>query len=193
MVTPNGVRSYVVQYRIGGRSGRSRRVTIGGHGNPWTADKARERAGDLLEVARKGIDPVEAERERSREQEAAKRAAERLAFSDYADLFIRRYARARKLRSADDIAAVFERDLKPHFLGKSLPSLQRTDIQAALDTISERSGSAANKAHTHLRKMLSWAVERGDLEASQMESMAPPAKPGEIGRESWRERGRQYV
>ncbi len=31
-VTPAGGRTYLVQYRVGGRKGRTRRVTIGKHG-----------------------------------------------------------------------------------------------------------------------------------------------------------------
>ena len=33
-VTPRGVRSYVLQYRLPGRP--ARRMTIGIHGSPWT-------------------------------------------------------------------------------------------------------------------------------------------------------------
>lgn len=182
MVTERGVRSYVVQYRIGGRAAKTRRATIGGHGSPWTAETARDRAADLLEKVRKGIDPVDAEKAQRSEAVAAKQAAERLAFSDYADLFVKKYARARGLRSADDIDAVFTRDLKPHFKQKPLPSILRSDVRACLDAIGERSGSAANKGHKWLRTMLKWAVDRGDIGASPMESMPPPHKEGERDR-----------
>lgn len=178
-VTDRGVRSYVVQFRMGGRETSARRVTIGGHGSPWTADGARQHAADLLEQVRKGIDPIEAEKARQGEALAAKQLAERLAFSDYADRFVERYARARKLRSADDIEAVFARDLKPHFKQKPITTLRRADIQACLDVITARSGAAANKAHAWLRTMLKWAVDRGDLGASPMEGMAPPHRPGQ--------------
>src|SRR5262249_1648475 len=50
-VTPAGRKVYLVQYRLGGRKGRTRRVTIGRHG-AVTADEARARAKKLLaEVA----------------------------------------------------------------------------------------------------------------------------------------------
>ena len=38
-VKASGVKSYVLKYRIGSRT---RRVTIGKHGSPWTAEEARE-------------------------------------------------------------------------------------------------------------------------------------------------------
>lgn len=50
-VTPTGRKVYLIQYRIGGRTGRTRRVTIGHHGNT-TAERARIAAKKLLgEVA----------------------------------------------------------------------------------------------------------------------------------------------
>ena len=35
-VTPNDTRTYLVQYRLGGRGSPTRRYTIGRHGSPWT-------------------------------------------------------------------------------------------------------------------------------------------------------------
>lgn len=100
MVTDKGHRSYVLQYRIGGRSGQTRRVTIGKHGSPWTPDSARKRALELLEQIRRRIDPfdaerarMEAERERQRLAAEAEAVASTLAFSVFADRFIDRYAK----------------------------------------------------------------------------------------------------
>jgi hypothetical protein len=57
MVTDRGARSYLVQYRVGGRGSPTRRVTIGKHGSPWTAERARARAAELLEQVRRKVDP----------------------------------------------------------------------------------------------------------------------------------------
>lgn len=46
-VTPKGARSYVYQYRLGGREAKTRRFTIGVHGSPWTPDAARKEAKRL--------------------------------------------------------------------------------------------------------------------------------------------------
>ncbi|MCL7153706.1 Arm DNA-binding domain-containing protein, partial [Escherichia coli] len=35
-VEASGAKSYVLQYRLGGRGSRVRRYTIGRHGSPWT-------------------------------------------------------------------------------------------------------------------------------------------------------------
>lgn len=178
MVMPTGARSYIVKYRIGGREAPARRYTIGRHGSPWTTEKARDRATDLLELVRKRIDPMDADKAQLQSSADAKRTDERLSFSSYSDLFIKKHAEARKLRSTEDIRAVFRRDLKPHFGDKPISSIRRADVQVMLDTIGERSGSAANKSFKWLRKMLTFAVQRGDIASSPMESMSLPHQEG---------------
>lgn len=181
MVMPSGVRSYIVQYRLGGRGHPTRRATVGQHGSPWTAEKARSRAQDLLELIRKGIDPVEAERNRAGELLAQKKIDAELAFSTFADTFIAKHVDGRGMRSADDIKGVFRRDLKPWFKDKPLPSITRDDIHDLLDHIGERSESASNKAHKWLRKFFNYAVDKKSkyLAASPMHAMSPPYDDGE--------------
>src|SRR5690349_12645066 len=54
-IKPSGVKSYVLKYRIGPRT---RRLTIGKHGSPWTPEEARRRACDLLHLVSDGRDPA---------------------------------------------------------------------------------------------------------------------------------------
>src|SRR4029450_2723287 len=56
-VTPAGRKVYLIQYRLGGRKGRTRRVTIGVHG-VLTAGEARARAKQLLGEVAAGRDPA---------------------------------------------------------------------------------------------------------------------------------------
>lgn len=178
MVTAAGSRSYLVQYQIGGRGSSTERATIGRHGSPWTAEKARDRAGDLLELVRKGISPCKQAKADRIAADENKVAAVRLAFSAYVDHFGKKYLDAKNLRSAEDIKSTFRRDLTPFFKDRPITSLRRAEIAARLDDIGDRSKSAAVKAHKWLRKLLSWAVERGDLATSPMESMGPPHRDG---------------
>ncbi len=174
MVTATGVRSYIVQYRMGGRGHSTQTITIGRHGSPWTAEKAREHANDLLELIRKGVDPKAAEAEKRRREDEERQQKDVLAFGAYVDTFIRRHAVKKQLRSTPDIEAVFRRDLKPRLGDRSIRDLTRADIAKCLDEIGDRSGSAANKAHKWLKKMLNFAAERGDIATSPMDRMAPP-------------------
>ncbi len=57
-VTPAGRKVYLVQYRLGGRKGRVRRVTIGVHGR-ITPEQARIEAKRLLGQVASGEDPAD--------------------------------------------------------------------------------------------------------------------------------------
>src|SRR5262245_830267 len=63
-VTPAGRKVYFVQYRLGGRRGRTRRVTIGQHGQ-ITPILARDEAKRLLGTIATGRDPA-AERDKAK-------------------------------------------------------------------------------------------------------------------------------
>ena len=56
-VTPSGRKVYIVQYRIGGRKGRTRRVTLGVHG-ALTTEEARGLAKNALGQVSIGTDPA---------------------------------------------------------------------------------------------------------------------------------------
>lgn len=63
--TPTGHKTYIIQYRLGGRNGRTRRFTIGTHGR-ITADQARKEAKRLLGEVSAGRDPMSARDEQRR-------------------------------------------------------------------------------------------------------------------------------
>lgn len=50
-------KTYIFQYRMGGRGSRSRTLTIGKHGSPWTPDLARNEAERQTILVRQGKDP----------------------------------------------------------------------------------------------------------------------------------------
>jgi len=188
MVMSSGTRSYLVQYKLGGRAAPTRRATIGKHGSPWTAENARARATDLLEMVRKGIDPVDEDRRQREAAASGKEDAKRLAFDSYAESFFKNYVdrggkrgkgAGQAMRSADDIKAVFRRDLMPTFKAKPISTIRKADIVACLDLLVARSMSAAIKAHKWLRRMFAWAVERGDIAVSPMDTIPAPGVDGE--------------
>lgn len=180
MVTPAGTRCYLVQYKIGGRAGKTRRFSIGHHGNPWTSELARDRAAELLELIRRGVDPMDAHRDNAALIAERKRVDEELGFSAFADVFLEKHVDDRKMRSAADIHGVFRRDLKPHFKDKPIHKIDRDDIHELLDAIGERSEAAANKAHKWLRKFFNYAVDKKSrhIKASPMHAMSSPYADG---------------
>jgi len=163
-VTPKGVRSYVVQYRLPGRP--AKRITIGIHGSPWTCEKARARAEDILISVKMGDDPSVVAKER-------RRAAVDLEFSKYVEAFGDNYLK----REWGDSWAEAKRQLELHAVpalkGRPLPEIKKHEVTALIDTLRDRPALARN-THAVLRKMFAWALERGDLHTSPI-CAAPPA------------------
>jgi integrase len=65
-ITKRGARSYLIQYRLHGRNGRTRRVNLGKHGT-ITTDQARKAAKRLLGEVASGLDPAETIAEQKRD------------------------------------------------------------------------------------------------------------------------------
>ncbi|WP_169542496.1 tyrosine-type recombinase/integrase [Sphingomonas baiyangensis] len=167
-VTPKGAKSYVLQYRLGGRRTPTRRYTIGTHGSPWTPDTARRRAHELLTDVRRGIDPINNERDRAVEQ------AE-LNFRSYVTQFIERYARREQPRSWHQAERTLITYAVPAFSAKALPQISRRDISRLVELIAEDKEATARYLHACLRKLFRWAVARGDILHSPMSEMPAPA------------------
>lgn len=187
MVTDKAVRSYIIQYRVGGRGSPTRRVTIGKHGSPWTAKTARDRAAELLEQVRRKVDPFDAQRaaiaeaRARKERERAEAAiALRLGFSIFADRFVEKFAKVKQPRSWQDTESIVRRDLKPFFGDKPLPSIVSADIVELLDKVHERGDAAAIKAYKALRSLFGYAVDKEKRHmspaTSPMLGIKPPAK-----------------
>lgn len=164
-LTPKGSKSYVFQYRMGGREAPSRRYTIGGHGSPWTPEKARKEAERLLIMVRQGIDPVQADQERRRQ-------AVDLAFDSYVESFTNLYLKKR-WKQWQLGAGVLRREAVPVLRSKPLPRIKRSDLSPIWDRLQDRP-AVARLTHATLRKLFRWAVNRGDLERSPLDGVEPP-------------------
>ena len=173
---PAGAKSYIVQYRMNGRSSPTQRVTIGQHGNPWTADRARDHATDLLEMVRKGVDPVEAARTEAANSDDAKREAQRLGFATYAELFLEKHIRGRDISrsTVGNVESMFRRILIPAFGNKSIALIKTQEVQSLLDTAAPSSKATTNQLYTYLKLMYGFAAGRGDLEHTPMDRMKRP-------------------
>ncbi len=163
-MTPKGVKSYVLQYRVNG--GPARRKTIGIHGSPWTTLTARKEAERLLMVVHQGVDPVEEQRE-------ARRKEKTLNFSAYCDLFVDLYLQPHWPDTWPEAMRTLENVVKPRWGKRSLLSLKRADMVKLMDDYADRPGRK-KYVHSLLRKLVNWAVDREDIEVSPLAGMKAP-------------------
>ena len=175
-VSAAGGRIYVLQYREK-KGGKSRRYTIGCHGDPWTAAKARQKAELLLLKVRTGEDPVEDER-KVKNAFAVAAAAEALAevrdrFETVLDTFIEHYAKPKNKRWRDT-KRVIEHDAVRVWRGRAIASISRRDVIELIDEVRIRSHSSARALFAQLRRMFAWAVERLYIDQSPFPGLRAP-------------------
>lgn len=163
-LTPKGARSYVYQYRLGGREAKVRRYTIGRHGSPWTPTTAREEAIRIAQTVSRGIDPVACDKERRRQ-------AVDLAFTKYSVRFQESCTGAGWRR-------MVERTLRlqavPVLGDKPMPMIRRSDITLVLDRIPASQIALRRNTFAVLRRLFRWASARGDIDRSPCEGMDTP-------------------
>ncbi len=170
-VTPAGAKLYLYQYRMGGRGAKTRRFKIGLHGGPWTPTTARDEAERVARLAMQGFDPFEQKVERERD-------AIDKAFDAYAERFISDYL-AVKWKDDKDGARTL-RNYVVSVLGKKpLPQLRKSDITAVLDGIPVGQVATRRKVYAILRKLIRWAISRGDMpaETNPLIGYEPPGLP----------------
>lgn len=167
-VTPAGSRSYVYQYRMGGRETLARRYTIGTHGSPWTPATAREEAGRLAMMVRQGVDPRDHQRQRRRE-------AVDLAFRLYAKRFLELYVSSEWPASYGFAESILRLHVTPVLADKPLPKIGKSDIADILDRLPASKPALKRNVYAVVRRLFRWAVGRGDLDRSPLEGFEAPA------------------
>jgi integrase len=147
MVTRNRHRSYVVQYRAGGRSKRMHLKT------GLTLREARKEAKALLGSVAKDRDPL-----------AERRKAER-AKSDTLKAIVAEYLtrEGRRLRTIDERRNVLNRLVLPTLGSRQINDISRRDIVRLLDRIADKNGAPmADHTLAYLRHVMNWHVSRSD-------------------------------
>jgi integrase len=167
-VTASGAKSYVYQYRMGGRETNARRYTIGKHGSPWTPSTARQEAERLALVVKRGIDPRDHERERRRQ-------AIDLAFTAFGQRFLELYVRSEWPASYEFAEGILRLHVTPVLGAKPLPAIKRSDIADVLDRIPTSKPALKRNIYAVVRRLFRWAVSRGDIERSPLEGFEAPS------------------
>ncbi|MGJ0533096.1 MAG: tyrosine-type recombinase/integrase [Methylocystis sp.] len=172
-VQPSGVKSYVVQFYVGGggRNADEPRRTIGKTAT-LTAVQARKAAADLLAKVRLGADPV-----------AEQRAAQAIpSFAEIADEWLAAHVKAkRKGRTAKEYERILKTVLAPAFGKTRFTDLRHVDAARLHEGMAE-TPALANRALAIVSSIWGWAARRKIVSA-----IDNPAK----GIERYPEHGRE--
>lgn len=165
-VQPTGKKGWQVRYR---HAGVHRRMSLGAYPVLSLAD-ARQRARDALAAASEGRDPAG----EVRASKAAMPADERDQFRSVVELFLKRHAN--RNRRADDVAAMFRREVLTAWDGRKIGDISKRDVIEVLDGIVDRgSPVTANRLRAHLNTLFNWAKGRDIVEINPLDGIKPPA------------------
>jgi integrase len=168
VVTNNGAKSFVVQYRA---NKRSRRLAIRA---TLRLSEARKEAKAILGRVAKGGDPL-AER---RKVEAA--AANTL--QTICETYLKR--EGRKLRTIAERQKTLRRLVYPVLGAKPIDDVRRSDIARLLDRIEDHCGAVmADHTLSYLRRVLNWHATRSDEYRTPITRGMTRTKPAERARD----------
>lgn len=147
-ITPNGVLSYVFQYEI---AGRSRRLTIGRHGSPWTPAAARVEAIRLRAEVTIGRDPAELKKELRRAE----------TMEAFAERYLVEHAEPKKKpRSVAEDRRLLEKIILPKLGRRKIKDLSRADLARVHHEL-RQTPYVANRVVALLSKMFNLAERWG--------------------------------
>ncbi len=148
-VTPAGRKVYLIQYRLGGRKGRVRRVTIGVHGR-ITPEQARIEAKRLLGIVASGDDPAELKQQKKGQP----------TLGELVDVFLSEHADAKlKASSAGEYRRLYRLYVTPTLRRRAVTDIAHSDI-ARLHLAIE-SPYQANRTLALLSKFFNWCERYG--------------------------------
>ena len=164
-VTPKGKKTFLVQYRPGGRGTPTRKMFIGPFGEV-TFHKAQTEAKRILGLRAEGRDPAF-------EKQQAKHRAISNRFSDVASDFLTKHVSQN--RTADETARILKRDVLPNWGKRGIHEIGKRDVNDLLDAVVARGSHVmANRLLAVLRKLFNWSVSRGIITASPCEGLSAP-------------------
>ncbi len=159
-VSPKGSRSFVLVYRI---NGRTRRLTLGQYPS-LSLSEARKLAQKAKSDIVQGIDP--AEKKKSKKEKTYK-------FESVVNQFIELYAKPRN-KSWKETQRLLNTDFTKHWRNKDIRDITKSDVNKILDKKAKHTPSAANHAFRAINKMFNWCVERDILTTSPSQGLRLP-------------------
>jgi integrase len=149
-ITPAGRKIYLVQYRLGGRKGRTRRVTIGQHGE-LTPTAARTEAKRLLGEVAVGRDPAS-----GRDKAKADKT-----LAAVLDQFMAEHVRAkRKASTAREYQRIAKLYIVPRLGRRLIGEINRQDVAKLHHELASKPYQA-NRTLALLSKFFNWAEKHG--------------------------------
>jgi integrase len=159
-------KSWTIVYRY---NGRLRRLDLGAYPEVSLAG-ARVKAAEAVLVIEAGIDPAERVQLVKVQEKAA------LTVEDLSSQFIELYSKKRKRSWAED-QRILQRDVVPTLGALKAKDLTRRDIARLLDSVAARGAPiAANRTLAVVRKMMNWALDRGEVTINPAAGVAAPSK-----------------
>lgn len=169
-VTPSGAKSYIIQYRTGGRGSPTRRYTMGRHG-ALTPHTAKTEAKRLLGLVSEGKDPASDKRD-------ARTVSVDLSFPKFAERFLDQYVKPEWPASYNFAEGVLRLHVTPRLKPLALPAIRRADVARVFDAMPSGKPALRRNVHAVMRRLFRWAVSRGDIDRSPMDGVdAPPGAP----------------
>ncbi len=173
-VTATGHKSWLIQYRAGGRGGKVQKKTLD---FSIGLDAARKQAKKILGDVAAGADPVQEareEKERERQAQAAAEEAEHTTVKAILESYLaiacgmKRDGEgtpifADKRRTTPEKVSAYERFVYPQIGAYQITTLTRSRITAMLDKIAKENGAVmADRTLSYLSAGLTWHAARVD-------------------------------
>jgi len=172
VLQPSGAASWAFRYRFGGKP---KKLTLGSSDLGLKA--ARERAAEARLALARGNDPAAVKREAKVAARAAAAEPERDLVETVVSTFIERYAKKQtREKTWRETERLLTREVVGAWRGRRLSAIKRSDVHDLLDKITDRPAPiVANRTFAALRRMCSWAEERGLIDASPCGKVRAPA------------------
>jgi integrase len=138
--------TYLVKYRS--VEGRQRWHTIGRHGSPWTPEKAREKARELLGDVVRGADPAAEKRAARKAKTVAELCDLYLDDAEAGRLLTRRKVAKKPSTLATDRGRI-ERHVKPLLGRMAVAAVEREDVERFMYAVAEGETAARIKTGLH--------------------------------------------